>query len=118
MANSMETIHMEAIHKRHRFEVRRETRSGNTTATKRSTAMTTKLWVDTSMETPTKHGVTLHVVLARAPLVMAQECRWRYTRVTGTTIKGKQQIRHGHVDDEKVDWFSKSWRFVNNYSYQ
>ena len=32
--------------------------------------------------------------------------------------QGKQKIRHGHVDDEKVDWFSQSWRFVNDYSYQ
>ena len=63
MATSMETTHMETIHKRHRFEVRRETRSGNTTATKRSTAIKTKLWTDTSKETSAKYGVTLHVIL-------------------------------------------------------
>ena len=79
MATSMETTHMETIHKRHRFEVRRETRSGNTTATKRSTAMTTKLWTDTSKKTSAKYGVTLHVIFATTTSLMAQEFRWRYT---------------------------------------
>ena len=67
--------------------MRRETRSGNTTATKRSTALTTKLWTDTSKKTSAKYGVTLHVIFATTTSLMAQEFRWRYKRVTGTKIK-------------------------------
>ena len=32
--------------------------------------------------------------------------------------QGKQEIRHCHVDNEKVDWFSQSWPFVNDCYYQ
>ena len=118
MATSMETTHMETIHKRHRFKVRRETRNGNTTATKRSTAITTKLWTDSSKKTSAKYGVILHVILATTASVMTQECRWKYTRLTGITIKENRRSGMVKLTYKKVDWFSQSWRFANDYCYQ
>ena len=111
MATSMETIHMETIHKRHRFEVRKETQRGNTTATKRSTAITTKLWTDTSNETSAKYGVTLHVKICHNTSGDGPGLQMEIHKSHRHNDQGKQQIRHGHVDDEKVDWFSSKLVF-------
>ena len=74
-----------------------------------------QLWMETSMETLPRNGVTLYIIFAKTPLVMAQECKWRYT---SRTTKKMEENRHGHVDHEKVDCFSQSWRFINDHSYQ
>ena len=65
---TMATIQMTRMESLHCFELISEGRRGNTTATNRSTAIRTRLWMDTALETSVTKYVSLHNAWSRGPL--------------------------------------------------
>ena len=62
-------IHVARMKKGHSFELMSGESRGNTTALNRSTAIRTRLWIDTMVETSGKNLSSLHRAWPREPLI-------------------------------------------------
>ena len=84
---SIATIHLATMKKWHSLELMNEQQRGNTTAPNRSTAMRTRLRIDTREETYAKKGTSLHKASPRRPLIN-KEFACNLVRFHGNRIIG------------------------------
>ncbi len=92
--------------KGHSFELMSGERRGNTTAPNRSTAIRTRLWIDTPMQTSVENETSLHKAWPRGPLI-SQESAW-------ISVKA-----HGKLETVDRTWPCvglKSWLFFSCFS--
>ena len=98
---AMATIQVDAVKRRRVLTVMRRALNGNKNARKRSTAMITRLWLETEIDVSLKNVHILHNIVPSNPCtVQARDA------VTANVIKrASKKIGGSHVGDKEHKWF-------------